>query len=246
MKSGFQSYGPTTSSDTHGDGSKSTWTVMVYAGLFCPQKSLSRAARDDLAEMQMVGSNDQVTILVQVDDKTVGMPRRYACAERRPRLPVRGYQTDRHGQCQGAEAFWRGDSRYDGPFPPGAVGSSYRYAFGFDASSDGDSSTSPRCLEFWTGAGDGRGGTSTSWDSFCLRSERDRVAYQFRNSVDYLVASEVGVPFMGWPYATISNESGETVSLPGDVEQADRGLLRIESHQSLMLAALNLAEHPGS
>src|SRR5215213_7846451 len=71
---------PVPGRDPHqGDGSMSTWTVMVYMGAdnLPTEKDLSQAARADLAEMQRVGSNDQLTVLVQIDDKTVGMPRRY-------------------------------------------------------------------------------------------------------------------------------------------------------------------------
>ena len=227
----------------------STWTVMVYMGAdnLPTEKDLSQAARDDLAEMQRVGSNDQVTILVQIDDKTVGMPRRYRVLK--DSLDLQRFEGDTKqidmASCKVLESFLTWGFGYKADhFLLVLWGHSYRYAFGFDASADGDS------LDFATLSGildrckkrSGRNLDILGFDA-CGVSAIE-VAYQFRDTVDYLVASEVGVPFMGWPYATILERAAQDGPSP---EALSKGIvddyLASTGTQSLMLAALNLAEH---
>ena len=227
----------------------STWTVMVYMGAdnLPTEKDLSKAARDDLAEMQTVGSNDQLTILVQVDDKTVGVPRRYRVLK--DSLELHRFEGDTKqidmASARVLESFLTWGFGYKADhFLLVLWGHSYRYAFGFDASADGDS------LDFTMLSGildrckrrSGRNLDVLGFDA-CGVSAIE-VAYQFRDSVDYLVASEVGVPFMGWPYATILERAAKDGPSP---EALSKGIvddyLASTGTQSLMLAALNLAEH---
>ena len=55
-------------------------------------------------------------------------------------------------------------------------------------------------------------------------------AYELRESASYLVASQIAVPFAGWPYKTILSRIGETTPQDGETTPKDLGELIVDAY----------------
>lgn len=229
---------------------KSKWTVMVYMGAdnLASERNLSKAARADLVEMRNVGSDENLTILAQVDDSTVGFPRRYEVLK--DELVPQKFSGDSApidmASARVLTDFLEWGFSHDAErYLLILWGHAYRFAFGFDASGDGDGLDYQRLSTVLARFRKARNRNLDILGFDACGVSSIEVAYQFRESVDYLVASEVVVPLLGWPYERILGAIRRSPAIESDALSrliVDE-YLRSMKDQSVMLAALNLARH---
>jgi len=177
------------------------WTVLVYMAADNSDSEdhladLSVDASSDLYEMMTVGSQEHLDVVVQVDWKAPKIPGRLHM------LP-NGWEQLQHapapinmGASAQLEDFLGWAQRR---FPAKNYllilwGHSFRYAFGYDG---GDALSFKELSDVL----DKYNVDILGFDS-CGMSAIES-AYQLRKSVDFMLASEIGMPLQGWPYDRI-------------------------------------------
>lgn len=183
---------------------KARWTVMVYMGAdTVPQreKDLGDDARADILEMQAIGSSGDVSIVVQIDDRVVRNPQRYYVEKGRlKKFRVSGGERNTGDPDVLTEFLdWARKSYPARHYLLVIWGHAYWYAFDRDGTSSGealDFNKLSLVIQQFKGRIDVLGFDACGVSAI-------EVAYQLRTGVDYLVASEVAVPLLGWPYERI-------------------------------------------
>ena len=222
------------------------WTVMVYMGAdnLPTERDLTKAAHDDIDEM-VAGANPNATVLVQVDDSSVGHARRFEVTGNglvAQSFAGENAPIDMASASVFADFLDWGFSYANDHYLLVLWGHAYRFAFGYDASAKGDALDFHRLSGVLrTFAAHGRRLDVLGFDA-CGVSAIE-IAYELRTSVDYLIASEAPVPLLGWPYATILGR----IAANGDIDPPtfSRGIvddyLTSLAGRTVMLAAISLA-----
>ena len=199
---------------------KTKWTVMVYMAASKDDQTEGAAIRD-LREMEKVGSSEDTAVVVQLDRDWPGHPERYLVEKGRSKLfrvdsgiidwwlnqssdPVRREERrSSSGNPEVLEEFLTSVyAAYDSEYYLLVL---WGHAFGLGFGRDhGDPLTVEELAhvlaKFKKELGPDRKlliGTNA-----CAMSYAEAV-YQLRSAAHYLIASEITMPFAGWPYARI-------------------------------------------
>lgn len=203
------------------------WTVMMYMAAATDDQT-ERAAIRDIKELQRVGSKSKkVSVLVQIDRKWPGYPQRYR-VEPGVSLPLPdddGLWDDREmstGDPDSLRDFLDWSRRR---FPAKRYmlvlwGHAYGLGFGRD---HGDPLTIPELARVLKEFGK-NGKLDLLGANACALSYAE-AAYELRDAARYLVASEITMPFSGWPYSQIldtivGRPEIETVALGQEIVDA--------------------------
>ena len=177
------------------------WTVMVYMAADNSDNEdlladLSADASSDLYEMMTIGSQEHVDVVVQIDWKTPKLPERLHILPNGSKQLQYAPEKIDTGASAELEDFLRWAQE---EFPARHYllilwGHSFRYAFGYD----GDDALS------FTELSDVLRQYNVDILGFdsCGMSAIES-AYQLRDCVRLMVASEIAVPLQGWPYDRI-------------------------------------------
>ena len=187
------------------------WTVMLYMAA-APMQSQSaeeteRAAVRDIEELQEVGSTDEMNVIVQIDRRWPGYPERYRigkgdsefCGVCRPHKNG-DHQRNNSGDRAVFEDFlsWAQSRENEAEHYLLVLwGHAYGLGFGRD---HGDALTIPELAKALNGRNIDILGSNA-----CAMSYAE-AAFELRNGPRFLVASQISMPFAGWPYAEILNE----------------------------------------
>ena len=196
-----------------------TWTVMVYMGAdnLPSETDLTPFANENIRQMRSVGSDaDTLAVVVQIDDKTIGAPRRYFVEKDQlvEQDTEGGESTTGDPEILLKFMSWAAKSAPAQHYALVLWGHAYRFAFGYDGSNPNpagaplDFRTLAEVLEAFKESRWKQEVASTphvaphkleilGFDACGMASVE--VAYQLRESVDYLVASEISIPLHGWP-----------------------------------------------
>lgn len=227
------------------------WTALVYMGTdnLDTETDLSDAARDDIVEMKRVGSKeDALDIVVQIDDKATKIPRRLHIEKNDVEVLETLPQSANMASPKVLEEFlaWSLKKFKADHYLLIFWGHAYRYAFGPDATSGGEVLDYKELSTVLKRFKEQRKGTALEILGFdaCGVSSIE-VAYQFRQCVEHLVASEVGESFLGWPYEAILGRIWNNSGI--SAEELSRAIvddyLREAGPGNVMLTALDLSAH---
>jgi hypothetical protein len=183
------------------------WTVMLYMVAGQDQQTELAAIRD-IKELEQVGSTDNVDVVVQIDRGWPGYPQRYRVWKGRSEelfddKPLAGIRTMSSGEPEALQSFlrWvRNHARAD-QYLLVLWGHAYGLGFGRDHDDPLSLTELGKSLKEFAQAGrlDLLGANA------CAMAYAE-AAYELRHGARYLVASEITMPFAGWPYAQILNE----------------------------------------
>jgi Clostripain family len=227
---------------------KKNWTVLVYMAAAKDEQTEQAAVRD-IRELEEIGTTKAMNVVVQLDRGWPGYPERYRIHQGSSEpLPMNGHSHHRPrptpsssntGDPRPLRDFlqWAYDSCRADHYLLVLWGHAYGLGFGRD---HGDQLTlrelSRALVPFRkTGKLDLLGANA------CAMSYAE-AAYELRNSAQYLVASEISMPFAGWPYARILQEIVKDAA----IEPADLGEKIIDHFtdslkgQNVALTLLNL------
>ena len=195
---------------------KKNWTVLVYMAA-AKDEHTEQAAVRDIRELEEIGTTKAMNVVVQLDRGWPGYPERYRIhrgsseplpmmrsSQQRPRptpsnsntgdpRPLREFLQWAYHSCRADHCLlvlW---------------GHAYGLGFGRDHGDQLTLRELSRALAPFrkTGKLDLLGANA------CAMSYAE-AAYELRNSAQYLVASEITMPFAGWPYARILREIVKT------------------------------------
>jgi hypothetical protein len=191
---------------------KASWTVMVLMGAdnLLGEEDLSKAAKDDLAEMQEVGSDPEVLqIVVQIDRKQeFDGPKRFYFGK----VPKNGPAPKRDefdippGEATSGPSVledfivWTKNKYAADHYLLVLWGHAYRLAFNRDPQRP-DGLDFPDVRGVLERTNDGKRIDIVAFDS-CNVSLLE-AAYELRDVADYMVASQFIDPLPGWPYNVI-------------------------------------------
>ncbi len=232
---------------------------MVYMAAVRDDLETEQAAIRDLRELQRVGSTEAVKVVVQLDRNWPGTPERYivrkGISERAPESATR------HGSANQRRTRRRGDRTSSGDrealssFLEWSLkehrakryllvlwGHSYGLGFGRD---HGDALTLQELREALGIFGADGGQLDLLGANACAMSYAE-AAYELRDGAKYLVASEITMPFSGWPYSAILQRMNERLGQGSDLSPEDLGGLIVDEfmrsfrHNGVALSLLNL------
>jgi Clostripain family len=185
---------------------KKKWTVMLYMAAAQDEQTELAAIRD-IKELQRVGSTDTMDVIVQIDRKWPGYPQRYRIWEGVSELLPDDSLAKIKKMSTGDPAALRNLLLWSREWAPAyhyllvLWGHAYGLGFGRD---HGDQLTlgelSTELKEF------GRKGQLDLLGANACAMTYAEAAYELRDAARFLVASEITMPFAGWPYAEILNE----------------------------------------
>ena len=192
------------------------WTVMVFMGAnnIKGEKDLTSEADADVKEMESVGSGNLLDIVVQIDRPT-GPERFYIepGGGRKSFLLSAGSGSSGDGAVLREFLAWAQDAYPAEHYLLVIWGHAYRLAFGRDERDAMEFPKLARVLEQVHKV------DVVGFDA-CGMSILEG-AYQLRQRVDFLVASQVNVPLPGWPYDLIL----DPVAKDPDMDAKDLGAL---------------------
>ena len=187
----------------------SKWTVMVYMAAQL-SADLDATAVRDLREMEEATLDPAVRVVVQINRYWPAMPQRYAITGHDARVVVPNVPELNMGKEKTLSAFlqWvlETDKQIDdGPADRGYIlvlwGHSYGLGFGRDHGDGLRLDELKGALERFNGRPGGRP-LDILGANACAMAYIE-AAYELRDHVDYIVASQIAVPFAGWPFETV-------------------------------------------
>jgi hypothetical protein len=214
------------------------WTVMVYMAADNSDSEdlladLSVDASSDLYEMMTVGSQEHVNVVVQVDWKKPKLAQRlHILPNGFKQLQSAPLKIDTGAPAElGDFLKWARREFTADHYLLILWGHSFRYAFGYDG---GDALSFKELSDVL----DKYNVDILGFDS-CGMSAIES-AYQLRKSVDFMLASEIGMPLQGWPYDRILQVLTRGMS-PRDLGQAVvREFVTSYPDKTIALTLLNL------
>jgi hypothetical protein len=235
-RSAPHSYARSTAAKNNGRTSGKKWTVMVY---MVAQKDLEleRHAIRDLQEMEKVGSNDELNIVVQINRAWPSLPQRYHVEPGLSRLIRGNIPTENTGDPRSLEAFLTSvlkDKRYaaDQYFLV-LWGHAYGLGFGRDHNEPLTLDELRSALEDFKNTREDliKSGNLPPADpeiellgaNACALTYAE-AAYELKDAAQYLVASQIAVPFAGWPYESILRR------IKGDTSAETLGKIVVDSY----------------
>ncbi len=207
------------------------WTVLVY---MAAQDSLrlDALAVQDLREMERVGSNDNVNVIVQINRAWPQIPQRYQVLRTKSKQIENDDLNTNMGEGKTLRAFLTWAARDNRCRAKHYLLVLWGHAYGLGFGRDHDD---PVTLEELQAALDAfkrrrpkpRRGRRPRLEllgaNACAMSYAE-AAYQLRNSAQYFVASEIAVPFAGWPYESILR------AINSKTEPKDLGKIVVDSY----------------
>jgi Clostripain family len=208
---------------------QSDWTVMLYMAAGKDEQTEAAAVRD-MKELQRVGSTKAVNVLVQIDRPWPGYRQRYR-VERGWSQPVADptLPSERQMSTGDKESLfrfmdWARTSHQANHYMLVLWGHAYGLGFGRD---HGDPLTLSELAwalrkfrdEGPTANGGGKNGRLAILGANACAMSYAEAAFELRELAGFLVASEITMPFSGWPYSQIL---GRLVSQPG-IQPQDLG-----------------------
>jgi hypothetical protein len=187
----------------------SKWTVMVYMAADVSADLDAHAVRD-LREMEEATLDPAVRVVVQINRNWPAMPQRYAITDHDAEVVMANVPERIMGEQKTLSAFlkWvldRDKQLDDGPTDRGYIlvlwGHSYGLGFGRDHGDGLRLDELKGALETFNGRPGGRP-LDILGANACAMAYVE-AAYELRDHVDYIVASQIAVPFAGWPFETV-------------------------------------------
>jgi hypothetical protein len=185
------------------------WTVMVYMAAQDSAELDEHAVRD-LREMERVGSSETVKVVVQINRPWPGRPQRYKVLQGKSELDDKAIVHTEMGKPEALEEFlsWALDWYPADHYFLVLWGHAYGLGFGRDHD---DPLTLRELTDALSAFRDKRAKKQSGNPALdllganaCAMSYAE-AAYELQGRVQYLVASQIAVPFAGWPYASILN-----------------------------------------
>jgi Clostripain family len=228
------------------------WTVMVYMAAGKEDGETERAAIRDLREMEKVGSTGDVDVVVQLDRGWPGYAERYH-VERNVshlissfppdtgRFPTPGSQTDRSSSGNPDVLFkFLSESRTSYPAQHYLLvlwGHAYGLGFGRD---HGDPLTVKELARVLKKFG-ANGKLDLLGTNACAMSYAEAV-YELRELAEFLVASEITMPYSGWPYVSILQKLGQCRDVAQAGELIVDEFINAHDRQGVALSLVNLSK----
>jgi hypothetical protein len=194
----------------------SKWTVMVYMAAE-PSADLDAHAVRDLREMEEATLNSAVRVVVQINRNWPEMPQRYEITDHDAVVVVPNVPELNMGKEETLSAFlkWVVDTdptdgkANDRGYILVLWGHSYGLGYGRDHGDGLRLDELKVALEkfrrhekFQDHGPDGRRPLDILGANACAMAYIE-AAYELRNHADYIVASQIAVPFAGWPFETV-------------------------------------------
>ena len=185
------------------------WTVMVYMAAAKDVQTEQSAIRD-IKELQKVGTTSRVNVIVQIDRQWPGYPERYGIHKGRSEpIPIKTSEglrpsadssSSNTGDPKPLRGFlqWARTACRAKRYLLVLWGHAYGLGFGRD---HGDQLTLKE-LASALAPFKASGKLDLLGANACAMSYAE-AAYELRNSAQFMVASEISVPYAGWPYEEI-------------------------------------------
>jgi hypothetical protein len=180
-----------------------SWTVMVFMAV---DDDLAPYALADIRQMQTVGSSADVDLVVQLQWK-------HGAAERYHILP----KDIQKLEASGALAEFLHDAAIQFPADRYMLelwGHAYGLGFGRSVDDRIPLAEIVRVLDAFARSRHGR--KLDLLAGVACRMSKLETVYELREVVHYLLASQVGVPLLGWPYKAFLDDLIRTPALTGD------------------------------
>jgi hypothetical protein len=196
------------------------WTVLVYMAASKDEETESAAIRD-IKELQEVGTNDDINVAIQIDRRWPGYPERYVVGpnlSKPTKVPDRFVKTrnpspegdilskDDVGTLRNFLEFGHTYASAD-HYMLVLWGHAYGLGFGRDHGNPLTLRELSEALAPYNGKKLDILGANACAISYA------EAAFELQNTADLLVASEISIPFAGWPYASILRELTRTPTL---------------------------------
>jgi hypothetical protein len=180
------------------------WTVMVYMAAQ-DNPDLDQHAIRDIREMERVGSNPHLDVVVQVSRPWPSLPQRYRVGHGKSELAADGMSGDSMGNPNTLWGFldWVLDRHPAEHYFLVLWGHAYGLGFGRDHHDALRLKELKAALfAFRTRRFAERPALDLLGANACAMSYAE-AAFELRHEAQYLVASQIAVPFVGWPYESI-------------------------------------------
>lgn len=174
------------------------WTVVVF---MAPDSDLELYADLDLREMETSGSGEHLNVVAQVCRRRFHRSARFFIKPGSRRLVSNLRDTDVVARRRLENLLRWVTLRYPAHhYMVVLSGHAFGLQFGEGRATSLSLADLRRVFE-WFSERNGRKLDMLGFDACSLSTAE--VAHELRNTVDYLVASPIGIPFAGWPYGTI-------------------------------------------
>lgn len=186
------------------------WTVMVYMAAG-DDSDLDGYAIRDLREMERVGSNENVNVVVQINRHWPAAPQRYHVLRNRSVLEVPNVPDTNMGSRRTLTEFlkWTHDNYEAQHYFLVLWGHAYGLGFGRDHD---DPMTLPELRSALSTFRRLRGTPIDLLGANACAMSYAEAAFELKTVAAHLVASEIAVPFAGWPYGRILGQMGPRTS----------------------------------
>jgi hypothetical protein len=179
------------------------WTVMVYMAAE-DSLQLDATAVQDLREMERAGSGESVNVVVQINRAWPDFPQRYEVGGRlEGSLLIESANSQNMGDPQSLKDFllWAAGPKYRAKNYLLVL---WGHAYGLGFGRDHDDALTLKDLDSALNAFKTyrRKKLDLLGVNACAMSYAE-AAFQLKESTHYLVASQIAVPFAGWPYESI-------------------------------------------
>jgi hypothetical protein len=175
---------------------RKSWAVMVFMAV---DDDLAPYALADIRQMQAVGSSKDVDIIVQLNWKNASIERHRVLSTDIEPLTVPGLPAD--ATSLDALAALLQQIQVDCPADHYMLQLwGHAYGVGFGRSNDDRMPLAGLARVLTDFANDRQGLKLEVLAGVTCRMSKIETAYELRDAVRFLVASQVGVPFLGWPY----------------------------------------------
>jgi hypothetical protein len=189
---------------------RTKWTVMVYMAAELNAELDATAVRD-LREMEQANLDPSVRVVVQINRNWPALPQRYEIASNEatvvePNVPERN-MGDKVTLEKFLSAVVTKDIATDGKDPGRGYilvlwGHSYGLGFGRDHGDGLRLDELADALKTFSDLRPGRRRLEILGANACAMAYIE-AAYELRDRADYIVASQIAVPYAGWPFETV-------------------------------------------
>ncbi|MEO5823677.1 MAG: clostripain-related cysteine peptidase [Vicinamibacteraceae bacterium] len=188
------------------------WTVMVYMAAADDPELDAHAVRD-LQDMERAALQKGVRVKVQIDRHWPAVPQRYTITKGKSALDTGAAPAGETGTAEALLSFlqWASAEHPSDRLFLVLWGHAYGLGFGRD---HGDPLTLRELgstLRQFAGV-DGRKRPLDLLGANACAMSYAEAAYEMRGLVNYMVASQIAVPFAGWPYEAILSSIGQNTS----------------------------------
>lgn len=195
-------------------GGEREWTVMVFMAAAKDARTEQAAIRD-MREMERVGSSDAVQVVAQIDRRWPGQAERFVIGQGRstivpdpPRDPLQARSLRKKFDSRQAQLDrfldWARTNYRARRYMLVLWGHAYGLGFGREHGDDLRLRDLAASLNAFAAARDGNAPIDLLGANACAMSYAE-AAYELRSAAQFMVASEITMPYAGWPYSQILN-----------------------------------------